>query len=178
MWSSKRSEKVVKPGGYVMKLFGRKTKKEKNLKAYVSGKAVPISEVNDPVFSSGTLGDGIGIYPENESICAPCDGVIPTIAEDSKHAIGITAENGAEILIHIGIDTVSLEGRGFEVFVCEGKKVKQGQKLLKFDKALIESKGLEATCILVLTNMDEFSNATFISGKKMVQNESVICNFE
>ena len=65
MWSSKRSEKVVKPGGYVMKLFGRKTKKEKNLKAYVSGKAVPISEVNDPVFSSGTLGDGIGIYPEN-----------------------------------------------------------------------------------------------------------------
>lgn len=161
-----------------MKLFGRKAKKEKNLKAYVSGNAVPISEVNDPVFSSGTLGDGIGIYPENEVICAPCDGVISTIAEGSKHAIGITAENGAEILIHVGIDTVSLDGKGFEIFVREGKKVKQGEKLLKFDKALIESSGLEATCILVLTNMDEFPKATFISGTNMLQNESIICNFE
>lgn len=92
------------------------------MKACVSGKVMPISEVNDAVFSTGTLGDGIGIEPENEIICAPCDGIISTVAEESKHAIGITANNGAEVLIHVGIDTVSLEGEGGISGFAKGKK--------------------------------------------------------
>lgn len=148
------------------------------MKACVSGKVMPISEVNDAVFSTGTLGDGIGIEPENEIICAPCDGIISTVAEESKHAIGITANNGAEVLIHVGIDTVSLEGEGGDLWVREGEKVKQGEKLIKFDKVWIESKGLQTTCILVLTNGDEFPNAKFITEGSVVQNKNVICEFD
>lgn len=141
-----------------MAFFKRKTKEEpvKSLKAFVPGKVISITEVNDPVFSSKALGDGIAIQPAAQVITAPCDGVISMIAEESNHAIGMTLNNGVELLLHIGLDTVSLNGEGFCVFVKANDKVKQGDKLMEFDKALIGSKGFETTCILVVTNSDDY----------------------
>lgn len=162
-----------------MGLFKKKTKEElvKSLKAFVPGKVIAIAEVNDQVFSSKALGDGVAIQPTAQIVTAPCDGVISMIAEESNHAIGMTLNNGAEILLHIGIDTVSLNGEGFQVFVKENDKVKQGDKLMEFDKALIESKGFATTCILVVTNSDDYPDAEYVSGMDAVQNETEICKF-
>lgn len=123
------------------------------------------------------LGDGVAIEPSSQIVTAPCDGTISMVAEGSNHAIGMTLNNGAEILLHIGVDTVSLNGEGFNVIVKEGKKVKQGDKLMEFDKALIESKGFATTCILVLTNSDEYPDTNYISGMEAVQNETEIVIF-
>lgn len=144
------------------------------LKAFLSGKVIPIEEVNDSVFSAKILGDGLAIEPENELIIAPCDGVISTVMADSKHAVGITAENGMELLIHEGIDTVALNGEGFELFVKEGDNVKEGDKLIRFDQELIKSKGYQTTCILVVTNSDDFPNLKLYTGIDAVVGKTVI----
>lgn len=99
------------------------------------------------------------------------------VAKDSGHAIGMKLNNGAELVLHIGIDTVSLNGVGFRVFVKENTKVKQGDKLLQFDKELIEAKGLEATCIMVVVNSDEYPDAKYFSGMEAVQDETEVCRF-
>ena len=162
-----------------MGLFKRKAKEEpvKSLKAFVSGKVIPITEVNDQVFASKALGEGVAIQPSVQVVTAPCDGEISMVAEDSYHAIGMTLNNGAELLLHIGLDTVSLNGEGFRVFVKEKSKVKQGDRLLEFDKELIEAKGFETTCILVVTNSDDYPNAEYLSGMEAAQNETEICKF-
>lgn len=162
-----------------MGFFKRKAKNEpvKSLKAFISGKVISITEVNDQVFASKALGDGVAIEPSAQIVTAPCDGVISVIAGDSKHAIGMTLNNGVEILLHIGLDTVSLNGEGFRVFVKEKDKVKQGDKLLEFDKELIEGKGLETTCILVVTNSDDYPETEYLSGMEATQNETEICKF-
>lgn len=162
-----------------MGFFKRKAKNEpvKSLKAFISGKVISITEVNDQVFASKALGDGVAIKPSAQIVTAPCDGVISVIAGDSKHAIGMTLNNGVEILLHIGLDTVSLNGEGFRVFVKEKDKVKQGDKLLEFDKELIEGKGLETTCILVVTNSDDYPETEYLSGMEATQNETEICKF-
>ena len=159
--------------------FLKKKKKETTvstytLKAFLSGKVISIENVKDPVFSAKILGNGLAIEPENELIIAPCDGVISTVMADSKHAVGITAENGMELLIHEGIDTVALNGEGFELFVKEGDNVKEGDKLIHFDAKLIKSKGYQTTCILVVTNSDDFPNMKLHIGMDAVLGETVI----
>ena len=99
------------------------------------------------------------------------------VAEGSNHAVGMTLANGAEILIHVGLDTVSLNGKGFKILVKEGQEVKPGAKLLKFDKSLIESEGFDTACVFVLTNYEDFPDAKFFTGQDVVQNETVICSF-
>lgn len=162
-----------------MGFFRRKAKEEPvtSLKAFVSGKVIPIEEVKDQVFASKALGDGLAIEPETNTIVAPCDGEISVVMKDSKHAVGMKLNNGVELLMHVGLDTVSLNGQGFEVFVKEKKKVKQGDTLLKFDKEFIEGKGLDTTCILVVTNSDEYPDIKYLSGMDAVQNETEICVF-
>ncbi|MBQ7558945.1 MAG: PTS glucose transporter subunit IIA [Synergistaceae bacterium] len=98
-----------------------------------AGKVIPYTEIPDPTFAAGTLGQGVGIVPEDEFVYAPIDGETSSVAE-SKHAIGISGENDMEVLIHVGVDTVEMKGDGFEDFVKEGDKVKKGQKLMKFDR--------------------------------------------
>ena len=144
------------------------------LRAFISGKVIPIEEVNDPVFSTKILGNGLAIEPEGELIVAPCDGVISTVMADSKHAVGITAANGMELLIHEGVDTVSLNGEGFELFVNEGDTVKAGDKLIKFDAATIQSHSLPITCILAITNSDDYPNLKLHTGMDAVIGETVI----
>ncbi|MBR4059586.1 MAG: PTS glucose transporter subunit IIA [Lachnospiraceae bacterium] len=145
-----------------------------NLKAFLSGKVISIENVNDQVFSAKILGDGLAIEPESEIIVAPCDGVISTVMADSKHAVGITTKNGMELLIHEGIDTVSLNGEGFELFVKEGDSIKTGDKLIHFDPELIKSKGYQTTCILVVTNSDDFPNMKLHTGMDAIVGETVI----
>ncbi|MBQ8816157.1 MAG: PTS glucose transporter subunit IIA [Lachnospiraceae bacterium] len=148
------------------------------LKAFLTGKVIPIEEVNDPVFSSKMLGDGLAIEPASELIVAPCDGVVSTVMADSKHAVGITAANGMELLIHEGIDTVSLNGEGFRLFVNEGDHVKAGDKLIQFDAKLIQSKGYPITCILAVTNSDDYPNMKLHTGIDAVVGETVIAEAE
>ena len=162
-----------------MIFFKKKVKEEtvKSLKAFVPGKVIPITEVKDQVFASKALGDGVAIQPSAQIVTAPCNGIISMVAEDSNHAVGMTLNNGAEILLHIGLDTVSLNGEGFRVFVKVGDKVKQGDRLIEFDKKGIEVKGFETTCILVVTNSDDCPDAEYLSGMDAVQNETEICKF-
>lgn len=105
----------------------------------VSGKIVPLSEVSDPTFASGTMGKGFAVIRSEGKVVAPLSGTIATMFP-TKHAVGITADNGTEILIHVGIDTVELNGEHFEAKVKEGDKVKQGQTLITFDKDKVAEK--------------------------------------
>lgn len=147
------------------------------LKAYLSGKVIPIEEVNDGVFSSKALGDGLAIRPENNVITAPCAGTVSVLMESSRHAVGLTLSNGVELLIHEGIDTVNMEGEGFKYFVKEGQKVSAGDKLLEFDPEKIKEHGYETVCILVVTNGDDYPDMKLHTGMDAVQGETVIAEF-
>ena len=115
-----------------------------------SGTLVPLREVPDETFASGVLGEGIAIEPSDGLFCSPVDGTVETIAE-TKHAIGFAADNGLEILVHVGLETVSLNGEGFEILVKEGDRVKAGQPVAKADLALIRERGLKTITSIVLT---------------------------
>ena len=115
-----------------------------------SGTLVPLNEVPDETFASGVLGEGIAIEPSDGLFCSPVDGTVETIAE-TKHAIGFAADNGLEILVHVGLETVSLNGEGFEILVKEGDRVKAGQPVAKADLALIRERGLKTITSLVVT---------------------------
>lgn len=147
------------------------------LKAYLSGKVIPIEEVKDEVFSSKALGDGLAIEPEGNIVTAPCAATVSLLMDDSRHAVGLTLSNGAEVLIHEGIDTVNMQGDGFRYFVKQGQKVKAGDKLLEFDPEKIKAHGYEKTCILVFTNGDEYPDMKIHTGMDAVQKETVIVEF-
>lgn len=121
----------------------------------VAGRVIPLSEVKDEVFSSGMVGSGVGIIPEEDVLVAPKDGEI-TMVFETHHALGLKTSNGAEILFHIGIDTVQLNGEGFETFVKQGDRVTKGQQLIAFNRRLIKEKGYDDTIIFVVTNQDKY----------------------
>ena len=135
--------------------FSRERSHKPVIVSPADGKIVPLGEVEDEVFSSGILGQGVAILPDNGEIYAPVDGVVATVAE-TKHAVTITADSGAQVLIHCGMDTVSLRGEGFELFVAAGERVMPGKLLLKFDPALIRSRGYALTTPVVVVNEEEF----------------------
>lgn len=136
---------------------------EKAVAAPLSGECRPLSECKDDVFGSGTLGDGVIIEPVEGKVYAPCDGEISNLA-DTLHAIGITAASGAELLIHVGMDTVTLNGEGFKAHIQSGDKIKAGQLLLEFDMDFIRSKGLPLTTPVVVTDSDECPNLSIQTG--------------
>ncbi|MDG4975086.1 beta-glucoside-specific PTS transporter subunit IIABC [Lactococcus lactis] len=125
----------------------------------VKGKTIPLSEVKDEVFSSGMVGEGIAIIPNSGELLAPIDGEISMLFA-TNHALGIKTASGAELLIHIGIDTVQLEGKYFESFVKQGEKVKKGQLLIQFELDKIKEAGYDTTVIFILTNKEDFSIKT------------------
>ncbi len=134
---------------------GRTIDAAKNmLYAPVAGKYIPLKEINDGVFSEGMLGQGCGIIPEGTMIISPVNGEVISVAE-SLHAVGIKSDDGAEILIHIGLDTVAMKGKGFKPLVKEGDSVKAGQKVLSFDIGAIISAGHPTTSALIITNTDD-----------------------
>ena len=144
------------------------------LKAFLSGQVIPIEEVKDPVFSSGILGKGLAIEPTSDMILAPCDGVVSVVMPDSKHAVGLLAANGMELLIHAGIDTVFLKGEGYQLFVKAGDRVKTGDKLIQFDASLIKQKGYPMTCILAVANSDDYPEMKLHTDIDAIAEETLI----
>lgn len=135
------------------------TGEEKNVFSPLNGKAVPLSEVNDAVFSQKILGDGIAIRPAEGKIYAPVDGKI-TALFDTKHAVGLESNDGVELLIHIGIDTVNLEGKHFTAHIKNGDNVKKGDLLISFDKEAIEQEGYDTVTPVLITNTVDFVKIT------------------
>lgn len=154
----------------------KKRKKEEVITSCVSGKIVPIEKVNDNVFSQKILGEGVGIYPTEDIIVSPCDGEIVSAMEETKHALGIKTSNNMEILIHVGIDTVSMNGQDFELFVKVGDKVQKGDKLISFNRKTIKDNNLDDVVIMVVTNSDQFENLNFKTDMNEVSKEDIILN--
>ena len=125
--------------------------------APVKGNVIAREDIPDPTFAAGVLGDGVGIEPSEGVVVAPCDGEISSVT-DTCHAIGITGTEDMEILIHVGIDTVNMQGDGFNLLVSEGDKVKAGQKLLTFDMDKIRAAGYSTTTAVLLTNSDDYED--------------------
>lgn len=127
--------------------------------AHMNGTVVPLENVEDDVFSQKILGDGIAIEPQEGKLFAPCDGKIDSVF-DTKHAINIVSSDNTEILLHIGIDTVKLEGKHFETHVSDGQDVKKGDLLISFDMEAIKAEGFKLTTPLIICNTDDYSNIT------------------
>ena len=138
----------------MLNIFKKKVK-EVNVVAPVDGKSVVLDTVPDKVFASGMMGKGIAFDFSTTTIVSPCDGKI-TMIPKTLHAFGITAENGAELLVHIGLDTVNLKGEGFKKIVEEGSKVRAGEPIIEVDRDLISSKGYNLITMLLVTNSDSY----------------------
>ncbi len=152
-----------------MGLFSKK--KELDLYAPITGELIDITEVKDQVFSQKILGDGVAIEPKEGVLYAPFDCEVIQLFH-TLHAIGLKAKD-VEILVHIGMDTVELNGEGFKGFVNEGDHVKKGQKLIEFDIDYIKSKGKEATTPIVITNMDIVKSLDKSKAKDIVANQDI-----
>lgn len=124
--------------------------------APLSGEILPIEKADDEVFASKLMGNGVVILPESTDVLAPFDGTIATLFP-TRHAIGLISDNGAELLIHIGINTVGLAGKGFESFVKQGDHVTKGQKLVSFNKQTIEDAGFSSQTMVIITNSNDYS---------------------
>lgn len=141
-----------------MKLFQNLFGKDSGIvvAAPVSGKLVSIKEVNDPTFSEEILGKGVAVIPSDGRICAPADGTVNTVFP-TGHAAAMTSSDGAEILIHVGLDTVKLDGKHFTIHACEGQEVKKGDLLLEADIEQIKAEGYDIITPIVICNADAFS---------------------
>ncbi|QKS69857.1 PTS glucose transporter subunit IIA [Paenalkalicoccus suaedae] len=128
---------------------------EESIEAPLAGNIIPLSQVPDEVFSSGAMGQGVGIEPESNRVTSPFDGTVVMIAP-TKHAIGLRSESGIELLVHVGLDTVSMDGAPFTLKVKEGDKITKGQELIEFDDSQIKEKGFVTTTPVIITNADEF----------------------
>ncbi|AME09240.1 MULTISPECIES: PTS sugar transporter subunit IIA [Gemella] len=140
--------------GFLSKLFGKEDKKTEELviNSYMKGKVVAITEVPDPVFAQKMMGDGFAIIPEEGKLLSPVSGEIIQVFP-TKHAFGIKTGD-VELLIHVGLETVSMKGEGFDVLVSAGDKVEVGQTLLTYDLELVKEKAKDIITPCVVTNMD------------------------
>ena len=148
------------------------------LKAFATGDVIALKEVNDGVFSAGTMGEGCAIIPENETVYAPADATVNLLMQESRHACGLKLANGAQILIHIGIDTVAMKGDGFEYLVKEGQKVSAGTPLIKFDKKKISEAGYVDTIICVIAEPGNMENIVFMTGIYAIEKETTVAKIE
>ena len=139
----------------------------------LEGRAVPISEIPDPVFSTGVVGDGIAIEPASNTVVCPADATVVT-APDSGHAFGLKLDSGVELLIHVGIDTIELGGKGFDVKVKAGDHVSAGQPLVVFDPTVIDEAGYSKITPVLVTNGFDYSNVTGIPADDVTTGTPVI----
>ena len=132
---------------------------EEEMKSPVNGKVIPLTEVADETFASEMLGTTVAVEPEDGKIVAPCDAEVLNVF-DTGHAVCLTTQSGGELLIHVGVDTVKLEGKGFTKKVSDGTKVKAGDVLIEADLDTIRAAGYPATTMVILTNADDFAEVT------------------
>ena len=160
--------------GFFSNLFGKKEVLNPNhIYAPMAGKAVPVSEVPDPTFAEGMLGNGIAIIPTDGKVCAPCDATVETMF-DTGHAISLSTPNGAELLIHVGLETVGLNGAPFTVHVKDGDKVKKGQLLFEADLVAIQAAGLPIITPVLVCNPDDFPGFSVSTGNDVTNADVVI----
>ncbi len=151
--------------------FGKK--KGIVLGAPAAGECVPLSEVSDPTFGEEILGKGVAIRPSGGEICAPADGVVST-AFPTGHAVAVTTSDGVEVLIHIGLDTVKLAGKYFELKVEENQEVKKGDVLIVADIAKIKEEGYDIITPVVICNTSDYASVEGITGAVVKQGDDVL----
>ena len=156
--------------GFFDKLFGKKLE---GIYAPIAGKAVAITEVPDPTFAEGMLGNGIAIEPTDGKVYAPCDATVDMMF-DTGHAVSMTTESGIEILVHVGLETVGLEGKPFTVHVQNGDKVKKGQLLIEADLEAIKAAGLPTITPVLVCNTDDYTTFNTTIGKAVTNADVVI----
>lgn len=158
------------------KLF-KKDKESKNgeIFAIQSGEVVSVTEVPDAMFAQKILGDGVGLIPEDNSIYSPVSGTVDVVANTS-HAVGIKTNDGLDVLVHIGLETVGLEGKGFDVKVKVGDKVNAGDLLAEVDFDYLKEKGFEIITPIIITNMDDIKEIKINTGKATAK-ETVIIEY-
>ena len=137
--------------GSLKKLFGGQEAAKHEILAPVAGKAIPMSEVADPTFSQEILGKGVAVVPSEGKIAAPADGEVVVMFE-TKHAVSLKTDFGAELIVHIGLDTVNLKGQFFQAHVAQGDKVKAGDLLVEFEPDVIKEAGYKDTTMVLVSN--------------------------
>ena len=160
------------------KLFGIFQKAEKAtaplvLYSPMSGKLLRLEDVEDEVFSGGVLGDGIAVEPTEGKLFAPCDGTVEDAA-DTGHAVSMISDSGCEILLHIGIDTVKLSGKFFDVKIKSGQKVRKGDLLIEFDADKIREAGYKITSPIVILNSDDYGRIAKAGGAEIAAGEKIL----
>lgn len=133
----------------------RDTVNDEKIQSPLKGEVIPLDQVPDEVFAGGLMGPGVAIQPSNSTVVSPVNGEVTFVA-DSLHAIGLTSDEGAEILIHVGLETVELKGEPFTTYVSNGDRVEVGQKLLEFNSSDIQSAELSLITPVIITNADDY----------------------
>lgn len=151
----------------------KKSQPEMVIGSPVSGKCVSVKEVNDPTFAEEIIGKGVAVIPSDGRVCAPADGEIMSVFP-TGHAVALTTADGAEVLIHIGLDTVTMNGEGFDVKVKAGDKVKKGDLLVEFDLAKVKEKGFDPITPVLVCNGDAFASVEGKTGMQVQAGDTVI----
>lgn len=165
--SGKTEESEVKENGT----------EQKELKSILDGTVLPLEEVPDEVFSQRIMGDGIAIEPSSSVVYAPADGEITVVMEETGHACGMKLKNGLELLIHVGVDTVSMGGDGFELLVKEGDIVKSGTPLIKFDKEKIKAAGHPCTTMMIVTEEGKTEKISMYTGMEAEAGKTTVVSW-
>jgi glucose-specific phosphotransferase system IIA component len=153
--------------------FFKKTSSNCVIKAPANGRCVALEDLKDGMFSEKMLGDGVAIDTTGDVVCAPCDGVITAIVP-SKHAFAMKLKNGLELLVHIGLETVSLNGEGFTILAEVDEKVKVGTPIIKMDRAFIEGKGLSLITPVIIVGEQQYDLDRCAVGQQVTTAESSI----
>lgn len=154
-----------------------KKQRDNDLYAPVNGETIALENVPDKMFADKLMGEGIGFKFDGNKVYAPCDGEISMIA-NTLHAFGITSANGAEILVHIGLNTVELNGKGFKVKVEAGKKVKKGTPIIEIDRDFMKQNNINLITPMIITNSDKFNLDIELIDKQVIAGESRVIHFK
>ena len=139
----------------------------------LEGKVLPLSEVEDAAFSCELLGKGCAVDPTNGQVYAPCDGTVMTLFP-TLHAIGIVSKDGAEVLIHLGLDTVKLDGQGFKAHIKQGDKVEKGQLLVSVDIDYIKNEGYSLVTPIVVTNTNDYLDVVIMNTDEVKSGQDLL----
>lgn len=156
-----------------LKKMFEKNAKTISLKAVEDGRTIPMDEVNDQTFAQELLGPGIAIVPSNGTVVSPINGTIATVM-DTKHAVCIQGEDGLELIVHAGLDTVELNGKYYQTYKENGDQVKAGDVLLEFDLEEITKAGYDVTTPIVITNLGDYKITKCLTGQQVKAGEEVI----
>jgi PTS system beta-glucosides-specific IIC component len=170
---SKNDSGKIKDEALSSSITGQSRKNKVPVYSPISGELIELNKVKDDVFSLGLIGKGVAVVPDKGEVLSPIDGEVITVLE-TKHAIGIRGENGVELLIHVGIDTVNLQGKHFISFVKDGDKIKKGEKLLAFNIKEIKAQGYDLVTPILVVNQNEFNEISIVEPKPISYGEPII----